>query len=1466
FELELKNTGLADFEVYGYTVENAGNNEIYADPLIVKPSDFGKAKFTYTPTSEGVINDKLVLNTNLGDLAFSLRIISEKEPSMALNSSSSNITVNYGNTEPLTLTIANDGTGAALDYDLSHYSLENKTSGLLTKKLNYSISSSLDQGGPIANTWEDISSFGTHLKIEVYGASSKTGMKFPFFDQLLTSLNIDKLGSIDVYNYKAMTPLIIEGEPLNIKDITYHAFGDRTVFSFDCNIMKTGSKGFDNYGETVTYQIVLFKDGTIEYRYKDVSDLTSEKDYQIFLQGLKSTDTYVFRDYGDALQISNGLVVRFTPNRAVSMVGEANKLEGTILSGNSETVSLNIDPKTFEFAEGTYKDTIVVYNNTANKFNTIPLTINVLGETDVVVIDSLNFIEPVFLGQEDTKYLKIENNGAQAINLVSASVNLSQFTIDNSMFPLEVKGISNIMLPVKFKPTNTNQLLGEISVSFEDGALYKAVITAEGSEDSEYTQDLAFPIAVNLAGGEKTSIPFNITNTSSTVALEYVFKNSKYSWVSNDEIGKAIGENNKDIITDYGYSWTLSDSSKTFHKWDVLNLQEGRLEIEANEYESIELPFEFPFYGAKYNTIWISPNGYISVQEPKNQPQSPEFILEDDFNGIIAPLWANLKINENGDGLNYKIQDNKLIVQWYKLKGQNSSTDPGTISFQVEIDAEGTIKYHYGEIESWGGLLKYGLKSTDGTEYLEEPKSQIMLWANIKNNSSIIITPPQRGSIAAQQQDAFNLTISAEDIFYPGTYQDTLTLVSNSKNQKTLEIPVSLTVTGSPVLAATDTIAWDETIFRDNLTLRKPISLTNKGYDVLKITTIYSEGLEGVTLYDEDENKIIRNSSGVLLNSIDINPWETQTIYTEISVPEHQNQLGKIYFSGNFTNTETVVKATIVDSPIFNWDAQDQEYTLTNIEDKVYTFNIENKGETKLNYILTPATVANVDPTPGELYISDNISEYEFEDRVTVDSLALDTKEIGDGVFTPWTSGVDLAFSNKFTAPKGGFNLTHIKSYSYFDKIEELITIMVYKGGDLPQDGEKIYEQQYLINTKVNEEWIYFPLEKPFFIPEGEEFYIIMTHPVSSKYLGFDNSNDVDILQHCFTGVYQGNQNYYWYPGYTQSEFMIWKMRPVTASGKNQWLTIDNKEGVIPAGSSIAVNATINPKIAGKGAHTGKIIVKSNDINNSKEEVTITLNVNGTPEFEFYPNIYKDTLKIKETESKIFSYLFEDVEQEEMTISIDESIKGLEYELTQTGQKTAQVSVNTDYESEGYYKIPVSLKDAVGNITMDTISIQVLEKNRAPIFNVKYEVITLNMASDTKAITINPFDLFSDPDNDAIQILAGNYNPEIVDMALGSSFVNLNPLKVGTGQLVFGADDGKEDGFVIYLVYVNVIDDSNAASGVPDGNATKVNFDGLDIPAIFSPNPVINNTAKLYYKLEDVSNVNIQLFNSFGQL
>ncbi|WP_224489331.1 S8 family serine peptidase [Robertkochia flava] len=1248
-ELDMENSGLASLEVYGYTIESTGVAETYTDTLTVGPGQTGKANFGYTPLTTGILNEKIMLHTNLGPLPFSLRIISLKEPSAELSILVDTLNVTYGSKADLALVLGNGADGAPLEFDLEHYSLVNKNARLLPEKLNYTMTTSDSLGGPDPGSWDDITGFGTSLTKQELEEGISLGLKFPFFNELLEEVKISSLGRVILYSYPAMVPVRIDREPLNVKTITYHSFGNRMVMTIHCDVMGSKNQAYGPTGNTVTYQVVLFRDGTVEYRYKDVEYITAEKDVEVFFQGLETADRYAFSEFGAEGTLKNGLVIRFSPKRSISMITEAGELNGVVIPGSSRTVALKADPAAFGFTAGNYENEVLVYTNTGTALSRIPVFINVSGTPEIEVADNLTYTDSVLVGASSTGYIRISNSGAAPVNLTAVNSNNPVFSPDSMRFPLEVPALSNLMIPVHFTPEVTGEDSGVIELYFDNGVTEQVALKAQAGRDVTFSHDLSLPVVVNLRGGESTTVPFNISNTGANIDLDYVFKNSLLGSVTETDSVSAIGINNKNAMQTYGYTKKVSDSSGVFHKWDALDMDKGKLKLEPGAYTRLELPFDFPFYGAYYSTVWISVNGYISVAEPRNEPINPEFETGDEFNGIIAPFWTQLKLQANGDGLNYRLEEESLVVQWTGLTSQNSSMNPGLVTFQMEIRSDGTIKFHYFDIEGWGGLLKYGIKSPDGTEFLDDPKTMIMTWAKIKDRTSLIINPPSHGKLPAGKQSVFNLKLNAGNMYYPGSYRDTITMVTNSISQKQLEIPVEVHVSGSPVMAVSDSLVWEEVIFRENLKLKRELVLTNKGYAPLSVENINYEGLEGLVLYDKEGNRLVRSSSGELLEPIDLDPWEQRVLLVEIPVSEKQDQIGYITYSGNFGTAQSVVQAKIADSPVFFWDAQDQEYEVVSTEKKVYSFTVENQSETGLDFQLIPAAIPVIEQTPGKVHISDQIGNYDFQDRVTVDSLALEQKQVGDGVFTPFAVGANVAFSNKFTAPEGGFNLTHIKTYSYLDRIEEIVTIMVYVGGALPQDGQKVYEQEFVIDKKVDEQWIYFPLEEPFFIPEGESFFVIMTHPVSNKYLGFDFSDDVEILQNCFSGVLQGEETYYWYPGYTQGERMVWKIRPLTASGKNQWLTLDTEQAKLSGNTSVAVNAVIDPGIAGKGTHSAKILMRSNDLNRARDEVNITIHVNGAPEFEYYPNIYADTLGVVETETKVFNYLFNDPEGDKMT-------------------------------------------------------------------------------------------------------------------------------------------------------------------------------------------------------------------------
>ncbi|NMM48325.1 S8 family serine peptidase [Marinigracilibium pacificum] len=1466
-QFDIENSGYGNATIRGYTFSSSGATVNLTDSVLVKAQNSELFEFSYKPIRSGLINETLTLHTDEGDFEYNLRIISENEPSMSLALASSTIDVEYGSEAELSLTITNSSTdNVELIYDLNDYSLVKKRSGELVKKVNYTFKTSDDVNGPAAGIWDDISSFGTTVESINYTTIIPIGFKFPYFDQYIEEVEVNRLGQLAVLRYAAFIPFKIDGKSLQYKTFQYFSFGDRLVVSFNAEVWSYGEKGYFKTGETVEYQIVLFRDGTVEYRYKDIQGVASDTKSRTVLVGIEIVDNIIVKEFEDPEILKNDMVIRFNPTRRVTMVSETSSLNGTIQKGKSETVTFAVDPAFHGLQAGSYNDFIYVSNNTSSKLDSIPVTINVTGCVNISVPEALAYDSAIVVGSSLVQYLQITNTCANPVTLNSVISDQPEFVPVAFATPVIIEGNSKMMIPIEFIPGSVGNFVGTLSLSYDNFPSQQVAVTAQGTGDVNYITDLQTPVSVSLIAGEEKTIPFNITNLTIDKDLQVRAINSALASVSDLDSGIAVGNVPIAGQTNYGYNLLTSDSSMIANSWESLDLKEGKIDFDNENTSKLELPFEFPFFGNKYESVWIGRNGYLSIMD-QTEPSQIRVFPGIEFYGVMAPFWAKLRISPIGSSINYHIEDDKLIVQWTKLKGFYDSQTPGDVTFQAEINSDGEIIFRYLDIDGWGAEMNYGIISPDGKELITEGKDVfIVRWANVSDSSTFKYIPPQHSLVKNQAQKEFNLTVKSDDILYSGIYNDTVRIFTNSVTNEQIEIPVEINISGMPELSPTDNIEVLEKIYTGPLAIREPVILKNTGMDVLAISNIKSEGLESLTLYNEQGIKIVKSVSGSLINDILINPAEEVTIFVEFPISQKLDVLGKVVFSGNFSTRETIISCELVDSPIFSWTAVDQTYNLSNTTKENYTFSIDNNSESTLKFNLIPATLPEVAPFPLETYESEVIGNYDVIERIAVDSLSLEFQNEDISVFVPFTTNGHYVYANRFTSPDGGFNLTHVKTYTNIFGKDRYILISVYVGGDMPQDGRKVYEQKFVVD-EIYEDWIYFPLEKPFFIPEGESFYVIITLPehtpeYPNRYIGIEKSDDPEVYKNSFSGNFRPDGNHYWSENnFSQS---VYKIRALTSSGKDNWLSTDARSGTLAAGESIEVTATIDAEVAGRGSHLGKLLIRSNDQYTPLQEASINLNVNGSPELDFYPNMYEDTVQMVETESKVFNYLFNDPEGESATATLIEAPVGLEYEFTQTSSNTAQLSVHTNYESSGHHDLKVKFADAMGNAYIDTVRIHVVDKNRPPVFNMEYEVITLNLADSNRALTLSPMDLFSDDDGDNLQLFAGNYSPEIVDMAIGQQFINLNPLKVGTGQLVFAADDGREDGFVLHIVYVVVIDDPSKVGGVTDGlNPGEVE---KGLPALLYPNPVVNQSAKLYYQLEEESNVSIEIYDYNGQL
>ena len=1477
---EVSNSGLSTLEIYGVNADSIFWKKDFQNTISVEPNASAGIPMIFRSASSGIINQSIALQTNIGEIKLQAELVVKDPPRMQMQLDTAKVVLGYGEKGQVALTVKNTGTGSALDYSLDHYSNFSLSTDKLGNKLEYLVSSSDDTGGPTAGQWDEISGY-SEARVWSYLNDEKESLNFafPFEDHVFENVSVFHAGLIyfikagNFYGYPSTNPeLLGKGmfAPLKIFNMTalleafyFHSFGDRAVMSFNFGIREPGN--IKNKTGRFEYQVVLFRNGSVEYRYKDVADLSGKHNYEIGVKGLQDEKQWIFKSKTDTVNtVHDGLVVRFEPISAPSILRVEQPTAGMLNQGDSVVIPVIIDPTILNLGEGIYDQVVTVYANTAQGTHQLPMEVEISGSPLFSAQDSVSISE-TNTGQSNIGYITVENNGSGNGSVDSIQTSNSDFSISNAL-PVTINSGAHQKLTVSYSPSVGGAVTAILTLTYNDGTQEDVLVSGVGKTDPTYQLVLPESLAVSLQAGQTQQLPLTIINDNADSELEYYFKNSVFTSVESGTMPKASYTSKDHITTDYGYNWKMSDSLRVFYQWQDISTDSELLNIKQEEQKAVALPFEFPFYGGKYDTIWVSKNGYVTVSKPEGDSFSLKFKQNDGLKGMIAPLWSQLEPSGEEGGVKLKTQEDRIFLQWDKFQGgSSSSVTGGFVSFQLEIVRDGSIYFHYKDIEDYLGTFKYGLESPDELETLETAGAWTINASEIGNKTSIAISAPLKDNLQPGLQESLMLTFSAEKVFRPGSYTDTVTLYSNSAAIAPLDIPVTIAVTGSPALVVPDTISWANVIFGGSAHLIENLNLTNTGYAEAQITSIQWNNIAGVTLYDERGKEIVMNSQGGLFQPIIVSPWDVLPLGLDILVTSNSDVDGSLTLNGNFGSVTIQVLANLVDSPEFNWTATNQEFDLNNQTDGTYTFTMSNSGTTELGYKLIPSVTPPEDTNQYPIVIEE-IGGIKFQQPLTIDSLGWDTKDKADGFATPQVPA-DLLFGSGFTAPQGGFNITHVKTIHSLKKKDEYVKVLIYLGGTDPMDGQLLFEQKFVIEEITDNHWIYFELDQPIFIPEGEKFYISIIPPPDNQYIGYEISSDSSALQESYYGsIDRWNGGYDWgtHPGFQ----MIWKIRPLTAAGKGQWLELDQLTGTLAGGESVDITATIDhEKVPGK-TNYGKVLALTNDINNSKAEFSVIVNLNSAPELLFRPNKYEDTIRVVETNTAYFNYLINDPEGDAISMSlVGNTDQGPELSLEQKDALTAQLSVVTGYEDAGKYLRTVEIIDAAGNITTDTIVMEVIDKNRSPFLDPDFEVLRMNVSEDGgDVLTLDPTQIFTDPDGDNLNYFIGNGTPNIIDISLGNRYFGVHAVSEGTGYFYAGADDGKEDGFVVYIIYVEVVNsqfstDAKTNSIIENAQSLLETKKGV----VLYPNPVREGTANLIYKLEDSSNISIGIYNLRGE-
>ncbi len=143
-----------------------------------------------------------------------------------------------------------------------------------------------------------------------------------------------------------------------------------------------------------------------------------------------------------------------------------------------------------------------------------------------------------------------------------------------------------------------------------------------------------------------------------------------------------------------------------------------------DEGTSLALPFEFPFYGTYYDTVYVSTNGYLTFDSADITDYSNDDIPSSNYpNSIVCGLWEDL--SPIGDGAVHYYHDNardRVIIQWEAMALFRDNVFPeytSLMTHQTILYPDGSLEFVYMDIsENALGSSTVGIENADATDGL----------------------------------------------------------------------------------------------------------------------------------------------------------------------------------------------------------------------------------------------------------------------------------------------------------------------------------------------------------------------------------------------------------------------------------------------------------------------------------------------------------------------------------------------------------------------------------------------------------------------------------------------------------------------------------------------------------------------------------------------------------------------------
>lgn len=1277
----------------GFPARSTNNIEI-----TFKPTKSGSHSGTVTLTDKNGIKHTFVVR---GVAAMPAKVsIDKKEFDLG------DLTVG-GEAKTATFTIKNEGE-YPLQYVFPKYSDETIEDAGTVHKFGYSYISNLNgsdefeyDNNPELNNETDITS---QFNNNVWQSEAlDLGFLFPFYGKTYSKAYVTSHGSIEMQTTDGNIQCIVPTATC-VGGLGYiSAFANSGKLSLGANSkitygrqdgkftvkfkdVLTGSLAGNGEYLPVSFHFSLCSDGSIEFFYDNYDPETvfgAGENIFVGVSDIECADPFVVTD-ADAVHAENTTLYKNIKTGSAikivapsqSMIDGLSSTNGVINIGESKQITV-----TASAAEGTYagelKNNLMLMTNDPEQPGTnIVIKANIVGDNlkPVAALDStsVNFGD-VFRTSKAVRTVLLHNNGTDVLTVKSVKAENGKITVAEDVtkeftiapgngkdlaftLPTETEGevSDNIIVTYGDETTVTLPVRGKV-IGVPEWSLSPESI----DESTPYGVNINKDLTITNNGNEtlkfsvEPSLWVDMTDLTSNEnsSIEYICKSaSDYS--------------------DIEYNWIdLTSDPEATH-------QDMSYYLDKTDYYKVELPFEFPFFGKKYKTMYIYNTGFVSFSEHtdyKEFPEPPAEIptTETFYTNIIAPFWGNHTMGTaEDDGTYYKVEDDHVVVSFVNY---GNSVMIG-MDYQLLLYKDGHYKFQYhlqdnGMVVGVYGLA--GMQDETGTRGMQLPDQYI------NTGNAVEIYPVKSFSVAAGENVTIPVEIKADSL--ANVYNTELTFNTNVPTQPVVKLPITLNITGEaePVFpakvggeAVANSYTYPELVYDFEVKNNgsKAFKLTNAEFNadgslpaMLSVYTTYTDPWFGTTT-----TGWMQWAPGMQIE-VGKEPVKFQIHYFDDGTPVTVNTPITFTTEGLSESTHTVpFELNLTEAPAITFDKP--EIVINNVSDNYTgqeTMTIKNEGKYKLTYSLRmdPNGVGETIPDtenpgggimPGFMNIlADSLTQAQRNSFIKEKATSITPFEKFDGfiydvpdvdcsnllyypimpIENPQTllvgTGSDDLSNNfraatRYTAPAEGFSLTHLYFVGTIGDLEnvdieasvigssDVTSDRVIGHGKLRVEKEEPYSGTYFGEPRMLE------FDKPVYINPNDTFYVVLKYPAGYPHSAIISAKAERVREGRYMAWFKDlgwiDLGEELYNSYSSS--MGYFMTCVEMQPGKPWIKLlnDKTEGEIAVGESLPVNVEINAESTYFDRdNKAVIVIKSNDPAQPVVNYPITLNKNSAP-------------------------------------------------------------------------------------------------------------------------------------------------------------------------------------------------------------------------------------------------------------